>query len=358
MKKTRTKILAGVILLAAALFITGLAWAKATTADVAGIMYVTPRVDHIPLREWIDDDGIWHVRGEIADYLFVGDLEGVGIGVVNINLNLSTGNGDESGCSISELTWGELEGTFEGHFSVTYTGGMGVGHGVYHGTGDFAGMRLMEDFTINLLDPDAPPYVVNFEGIILDPHGGQLPLTLMAEDLNRTPTTETDSVVILAKKGPGAVIAGNVQSKATKIPIAGELTVTVAGPPVRYWVDDEGIEHYRGLPAVYDIISGDLDGTGGSVVNVNIDPLTGNGDESGAATVDVTWGELSGTLEGRLSATYAYGISTGKAVYHGISGDFVGMKMMMSYLLDTTTGPPGTPWLVTYDAIVLDPHGE
>ncbi len=50
---------------------------------------------------------------------------------------------------------------------MTYTGGVGIGHGVYHGTGDFAGMKLMEDFTI----VHVPPYVVNFEGIILDPHG-------------------------------------------------------------------------------------------------------------------------------------------------------------------------------------------
>jgi len=171
MKKTRTKILAGVVLLAAVLIITGIAWGKATKSDVTGITLVTPREEHEPLREWIDDDGIWHVRGEVADYEFLGDLEGIGVGVVNINLDLLTGNGDESGYSTSELTWGELSGTFEGRFSVTYTEWVGVGHGVYHGTGDFAGMKLMEDFTIDLADPDAPPYVVNFEGIILDPHG-------------------------------------------------------------------------------------------------------------------------------------------------------------------------------------------
>ena len=102
-----------------------------------------------------------------ADYVFSGDLEGTGAGIVNINMDMLTGNGDESGYSISEPTWGELSGTFEGRFCVTYTGGVGIGHGVYHGTGDFAGMKLMEDFTIVLVQP----YVVNFEGVILDPHG-------------------------------------------------------------------------------------------------------------------------------------------------------------------------------------------
>ena len=102
--------------------------------------------------------------------------------------------------------------------------------------------------------------------------------------------------------------------------------------------------------------SGDLDGTGISVVNVNTDLATGNGDESGAAVVNVTWGELSGTLEGRLTGTYTGGISTGTAVYHGVSGDFEGMKMMMSY--SHILGEVGAAWPADYEAIVLDPHGE
>ena len=169
--------------------------------------------------------------------------------------------------------------------------------------------------------------------------------------MKKTRTKILAGVVLLAAV---LLITGIVWAKATKIPIAGTMTVTMSGPPARYWVDDEGITHYRGLPADYDFISGDLTGDGSSVVNVNIDPL-GNGDESGAATINATWGELSGILEGRLTATYTYGISTGTAVYHGISGDFLGMKMMLSYCMDTTTAQP---WTVTYQAIVLDPHGE
>ncbi len=152
------------------------------------------------------------------------------------------------------------------------------------------------------------------------------------------------------------LITGIAWGKATKTPISGTLTVQMAGPPMRYWVDEQGIAHYRGLPSVYDFISGDLDGTGSSVVNVDVDLATGNGHESGAATYNVTWGELSGDFEGRLTGTYTAGICTGTAVYHGISGDFVGMKMMMSY--SYVLGIPGEPWPVTYQAIVLDPHGE
>jgi hypothetical protein len=173
--------------------------------------------------------------------------------------------------------------------------------------------------------------------------------------MKKTRTKILAGVVLLAAV---LLITGIVWAEATHTPIAGTETITVTGPPVRLWEDDEGIAHYRGLPGVIDFPSGDLDGTGSFVVNVNLDPVTGNGDESGAATINVTWGELSGTFEGRLTATFTAGISSGTVVYHGISGDFQGMKMMMSYSLDTTTGPPGTPWLATYEAIVLDPHGE
>jgi len=165
MKKTRTKILAGVVLLVAVLLITGIVWAKATETPVIGTRTVTPLS---PGRQWTDDDGIWHIRGASGVVDYSGDLVGTGTYKVNLNLDMFTGNGDENGYSVSQLTWGGLSGTFEGSFSVTYTGFVGIGHGVYHGTGDFAGMKLMEDIIVYLL---ADPIFVDFDGIILDPHG-------------------------------------------------------------------------------------------------------------------------------------------------------------------------------------------
>ncbi len=173
--------------------------------------------------------------------------------------------------------------------------------------------------------------------------------------MKKTRTKILAGVVLLAAV---LLITGIVWAKATKTPISGTQTVTSTGSPVPDWVDDEGIIHYRGLPGVMTFPTGDVTGTGSYVVNVNLDLVTGNGDESGTATLDLTWGELSGTVEGRFSGTYTAGTSNGTGVYHGISGDFLGMKMMWSYILDGTTGPPGTVWDVTYTAIVLDPHGE
>ena len=152
------------------------------------------------------------------------------------------------------------------------------------------------------------------------------------------------------------LITGIVWAKATKTPISGTQTVQVSGPPVRDWVDDEGIAHYRGLPGVMTFPTGDVSGTGSYVVNVNLDLVTFNGDESGTATLNLTWGDLSGTVEGHFTGIYTAGISNGTGVYHGISGDFLGMKMMWSYQF--AAGDLGVPWPTTYTAIVVDPHGE
>ncbi len=175
--------------------------------------------------------------------------------------------------------------------------------------------------------------------------------------MKNTRTKILAGVVLLAAV---LLITGIVWAKATHTPIAGTNTVTAIGTPVRFWVDDEGIAHYRGQPGVmtFPTGDGDVEGTGSFVVNSNLDLATGNGDESGTATLDLTWGSLSGTVEGRFTGTYTAGVSSGTGVYHGISGDFLGMKIMWSYQIDFNTGPPGTPWPATYDAIVLDPHGE
>jgi hypothetical protein len=141
--------------------------AKATKTPVAGKFVVKPGEGD----SWIDDEGIWHTRGAPAALEFIdGDLGGTGVAIVNVNLNLMTWDGDESGSVTMELTLGSLSGTFEGRLSNTYTAGAGAGHGVYHGTGDFAGMKLMINTSFSLLG--GVPFEVSYWGIILDPHGG------------------------------------------------------------------------------------------------------------------------------------------------------------------------------------------
>jgi hypothetical protein len=167
MKKKRTKILAGVVLLAGVMLITAIVWAKATKTPIAGRIQVIPGGPEDAERYWVDDEGIVHYRGLPASlFTLDGPLEGTGTAVVNVNYDPVTGNGDESGTITFELTWGELSGTFEGRFSATYTNWVSNSSAVYHGTGDFEGMKMMADATMSLLD-----FVSAYEGIILDPHG-------------------------------------------------------------------------------------------------------------------------------------------------------------------------------------------
>ena len=171
MKETKTKILTGVILLAATLFIGGVAWAKATKIyHVTGTSHITPS-EQEALKEWTDEDGIWHLRGKVSNWIHEGDLEGPGVGVINLNFDYATGNGDESGYSSSFVTWEGLSGTFEGTWNLIYTDWVGVGNAVYRGTGDFAGMKLIENLVIDFTVTPEPPYALNFEGIIVDEHG-------------------------------------------------------------------------------------------------------------------------------------------------------------------------------------------
>lgn len=147
------------------------------------------------------------------------------------------------------------------------------------------------------------------------------------------------------------LVGGIVWAEATKTPVEGTHSVEVVGAAERHWVDDEGIEHYRGLPMQFHYPTGDLEGTGWGEININLDPM-GNGDESGSGTWDLTWGDLSGTFEGRFTATVTYGVSNGSVVLQGTSGDFVGMKVIV-----TTQTYYGT-FTGNYQGIILDPQGE
>ncbi len=88
MKRTRIRILAGVVLLAAVLLITGIVWAKATKTPIAGTQTVQSTGD--PAPDWVDDEGIIHYRGLPGVMTFpTGDVTGTGSYVVNVNLSVN-----------------------------------------------------------------------------------------------------------------------------------------------------------------------------------------------------------------------------------------------------------------------------
>jgi hypothetical protein len=147
------------------------------------------------------------------------------------------------------------------------------------------------------------------------------------------------------------LITGIVWAKATKTPIAGTMSAGGVGSPESYWIDEDGIEHYRGLTVVLDFLSGDLEGTGSGAVSINLDPLTGDGEIFGPSILDVAWEGKTGTFEGHISETITGWWLVGQGVGHG-TGDFEGLKMQMAwsgwfYL-------PDRDW----EATILDPQGE
>ena len=108
-------------------------------------------------------DGILHIRGSVGLLTFEGTtLDGTPLTWTNLvvdslNLNLETGDGQDFGSFSVDLTFGDLRGTFEGHFVFVITGGFGTAlRYVGQGSGDFdgmifTGMAAEDPITFNLV---------------------------------------------------------------------------------------------------------------------------------------------------------------------------------------------------------------
>ncbi len=146
-----------------------------------------------------------------------------------------------------------------------------------------------------------------------------------------------------------------VGAKATKTAVSGTYSSIIVGSPERMWTSGGGILHIRRMPTQLTFpapgTTSDLVGTGIGVVNLNLDP-SGTGDVTSFWTLNVSWGSLSGTFEGRFTAKVIENVADAKAVLHGTADDFVGMKMH----LKIHGGSFGTP--LEFEGIILDPHGE
>jgi len=142
----------------------------------------------------------------------------------------------------------------------------------------------------------------------------------------------------------------SASAQATKTDFVAEEMLAPTGPPGKVWVSDDGVVHIRDLTVVGPVW-GDLVGQLTVVANINQDGATGDGTAHGTAVLEVEWGDLSGTFEGRSQWEYAgFLVTDGQFVGHG-TGDFAGMHMQASFYNaeDGTTPLIGT---------ILEPHGE
>jgi hypothetical protein len=107
-----------------------------------------------PGVQWMDSDGITHMRGLIyASELSGHDGDGVpitgaGLYELNLNIDLNTGNGDVQASGTAEQHYGDLSGEWRAQITATITGF------VYDGTvncprgfGDFTGWHFRATWT-------------------------------------------------------------------------------------------------------------------------------------------------------------------------------------------------------------------
>ena len=159
------------VLLAGITLITGIAWAKAVEYSVNCTF--TYGGTHIE-RQWIDEDGVLHLRGITYNLNSTGGNITITIdqgGVCNHNYNLVTGDGDFWGHDHAvQVTWEGLTGTFCGSHSGIRTNHYdGTSTHIYQGIdGDFVGWKLKLNGTWNM-HPDYKEGAL--EGVLQNPHG-------------------------------------------------------------------------------------------------------------------------------------------------------------------------------------------
>ena len=159
----KTNLLMSMVLTAAMLLVTGIAWGAATVVDVSGEQFTVGIID--PGTIWVDDEGITHVRGLILEVSFTGDIQGSAIQGLNYNID-AFGNGDLHGTAVFVGTIFGDDASLGGRFAGDISGGVFSADSIGHGTigGDQAHSRLT---TTGVLGSGYATY----EGTILFPHG-------------------------------------------------------------------------------------------------------------------------------------------------------------------------------------------
>ncbi len=126
-----TTFLVGMALAVAMLTVPATASAQATEVSVSGGQTTVGVID--PGREWVDTEGITHVRGLVLRVAFTGDLEGEVIQNLSYNMD-PFGNGDLHGSADFTGTLFGVAGALSGRFAGDISGGVFTVESVGAGT--------------------------------------------------------------------------------------------------------------------------------------------------------------------------------------------------------------------------------
>ncbi len=137
-----------------------------------------------------------------------------------------------------------------------------------------------------------------------------------------------------------AVAPAQAKSSTTPFTAAGVFAPT--GDPVRFWIDEDGVQHIRGQPNA-GTLSGGLVGSLTFELNANIDPATGGGDLHGPFAMTTNMGSFEGSFSGMITGGLA-------------SVEFVGQSRDGAKIMGTTTEiAPMVP--AVFEGTILSPHG-
>jgi len=121
-------------------------------------------------NEWITEDGIYHVKEQVAKGAVTGDVSGDMLLVRHMTLDLNTGEGSCHGKFVVTVDGGTFEGSEQSTITNYAAGPDGIsGTLVAHGTGMYKGLKMMGSFEGGLIGADTMQAIL--EGIILSPKG-------------------------------------------------------------------------------------------------------------------------------------------------------------------------------------------
>jgi hypothetical protein len=160
----------GLVLLTGVTLITGIVWAKATEYPVDCEFTYAP-TQWPPPRLWTDEEGVTHMRDipyTLNSKPDTGNMAVAMTGTCNHNRDMATGDGDFWGDDHAvEVTWGELSGTFRGHYGGITISHEGFSNHAYQGiSGDFVGWKLKLNGTWDFTNKKGV-----LEGTLQNPHG-------------------------------------------------------------------------------------------------------------------------------------------------------------------------------------------